>query len=183
MLVLPPLQITPAPSPKPIDPLALLGLDDTRLSRLANELAREIYSPEDVLKAYGIPELYFNEYISKNTTFCVYYAEAHAIWHSATNTKERVALKAGVLFEESLREGARLLHDPASPMAPKVELMKFLGRIAGFEQADKNVGADKSISVVINLSHAQLHPKTIEINKTIDGTATEVPQQVTIDGN
>jgi hypothetical protein len=157
---------TPAPD---TDPCAGLLLNDTRLSRLAHELARGIYPPEQIIAQYGLSMEVFNERVVHTPIFMAFYAEAHAIWQSSSNAKERVSAKAGVVFEEWLREANRLLHDHASPMAAKVDLGKFLGRIAGFEPKQGGPGEDgspdKRVSVVINLGHARLHPKVITIEK------------------
>lgn len=158
-----------------VDPCSKLLANDTMLSRLAYELAREVYPPADVIPMYGVTIEQFNTQIVNNPTFMTYYAEAHAIWHSSANTKERVSAKAGLVFEEWMREGNRLLHDPNSPMAAKVDLAKFLARIANFEPKEaKNEGPDRSVSVTINLGHARIAPREIVIEKTLDALPSEV---------
>lgn len=156
------------------DPCAELLLDDTRLSRLAHELARGMYSPETILEQYEITMDEFNSRVVHNQTFMAYYAEARDIWHASTNAAERIKLKSGVIFEEWLREGNRLLHDPLSPMAAKVDLAKFLGRIVGLEPKERAVatGPDRSVSIQINLNHAETGPKTIEIEKVLPAEVT-----------
>lgn len=179
------------PSPLPgltntvqTDPCAQLLMDETMLQRLANELARGLYEPEDVLRMYGLTDELFNERVKDNKTFMTFYAEAHAIWHASSNAKERVSAKAGVVFEQWLREANRLMHDPANPMAAKVELGKTLAKLANFEPVrEADAGPGNGVHVTINLDHARIHPQTITIDKVINAQAVEVapalPPQVT----
>lgn len=169
------------------DPCAQLLMDDTMLQRLANELARGLYEPEDVLRMYGLTPELFNERVKDNKSFMTFYAEAHAIWHASSNAKERVSAKAGVVFEQWLREANRLMHDPANPMAAKVELGKTLAKLANFEPVrEAEAAAGNGVHVTINLDHARIHPQTIKIEKVIDAqvveAAPELPPQVTPPG-
>lgn len=171
-----PLGQTPAKSPDPCDQLLL---NDTLLSRLAHELARGIYPPAEVLATYQISEDTFNDRVMNNPSFMAYYAEAYAIWHESTNAPERIRLKSGTMFEDWLREADRLLHDPTSPMAPKVELAKYLSRISGIEPvATQTAGSDRGVSVTINLGHARISPKTITIEKAITDVPADLPDGV-----
>jgi hypothetical protein len=114
-----------------------------------------------------------------------FYAEAHAVWHASSNAKERVAAKAGIVFEGWLREANRLLHDPSNPMAPKVQLAQTLAKIANFEPEKQiDAGPSNGVSVTINLNHARVHPQVVKIEKVIEAKAVEVaadtlPPQVT----
>lgn len=169
------------------DPCAQLLMDETMLQRLANELARGLYEPEDVLRMYGLTAELFDERVKDNRSFMTFYAEAHAIWHASSNAKERVSAKAGVVFEQWLREANRLMHDPANPMAAKVELGKTLAKLANFEPVrEAETGPGNGVHVTINLDHARVHPQTITIDKVIDAQAVEVapvlPPQVTSPG-
>lgn len=184
--------VTPTPSlgiasTSQVDPCAQLLMDETMLQRLANELARGLYEPEDVLKMYNLTAELFNERVKDNMSFMTFYAEAHAIWHASSNAKERVSAKAGVVFEQWLREANRLMHDPANPMAAKVELGKTLAKLANFEPVrEADAGPSNGVHVTINLDHARIHPQTITIDKVIDAQAVEVapvlPPQVTPPG-
>ena len=184
--------VTPSPllglaNTTQVDPCAQLLMDETMLQRLANELARGLYEPEDVLKMYGLTAELFNERVKDNHSFMTFYAEAHAIWHASSNSKERVSAKAGVIFEQWLREANRLMHDPANPMAAKVDLGKTLAKLANFEPVrEADAGPSNGVHVTINLDHARIHPQTITIDKVIDAQAVEVapelPAKVTSPG-
>lgn len=170
-----------------VDPCSQLLLDETLLQRLANELARGLYDLEDILKQYGIDALLFNTRVKDNVGFMTFYAEAHAIWNSSSNAKERTRAKAGVIYEQWMREANRLLHDPSNPLAPKVELAKHLAKLADLEPVrEAEAGSGNGVSVTINLGHARIHPQTITIDKVLDAKAVEVtpvlPPQVTSPG-
>lgn len=151
------------PVPISPNPCATLLADDTKLSRLANELARDLYPFEQVISTYGITPGDFAEKIATSAVFMVYYAEARAVWNSGGNTAQRVALKAGILFEQWLETANTLLHDPNSPMADKVKLGTYLSRLAGFENVNPPPARDGVLgsggaapaTVIINLNHGR----------------------------
>lgn len=175
--------LTRAPSEAP-DPCSQLLLNDTMLQRFANELARGLYDPEDVMKLYGITPEMFAERVKNNPSFMTFYAEGHAIWNASSNAKERIRAKARVISEQWMREANRLLHDPANPMAAKVELAKHFAKIAELEpERETEASQGNGVHVTINLDHARLHPKTIHIDKVLDAQAveavSELPAKVT----
>lgn len=163
-----PVLVRPAP---PVDPCHILLTNDTLLSRLANELARNLYPFEQVIACYSITKEDFAEKISEHPPFMAYYAEARAVWGSATNQPQRVALKAGIIFEQWLDHADALLHDPNSPVADKVKLGQYLSRLAGFENVNPPPARDSgpgggggaTTHVTINLGHA----RKIEIKKDV----------------
>jgi hypothetical protein len=153
-----------------VDPCHILLTNDTLLSRLANELARDLYPHKQILACYNITEEQFAESISESPIFMAFYAEARSVWGATTNAPQRVALKAGILFEQWLDEADLILHDPNSPVADKVKLGSYLSRLAGFENvnpppAKEGGGSGGSggtaTHVTINLGHG----RKIDISK------------------
>lgn len=170
--------MTELQSPKAPGPI----LSDVFLSRLAYELATTLYDPEIVFQHFGIGSAYFAQYICYNPAFMAYYAEARAVWNSSDNAMHRFTRKAGIVLEDFLTEAHRLLNDPNSPMAPKVTLAQWLGRVAGAENVHPPVrnalgdGGVATQTVVINLSHG--HDKS-QKPIVLDNHVTEVlPEQV-----
>lgn len=147
------------PSPAITNPCDVLLRNDTLLSRLAYEIAKDLLPVSQILALYKITEEEFNERIVDNPVFMTFFAEARSVWGSSSNAQQRIAAKAGIQLEQWLVEADRLLHDPNSPMAPKVELAKYLGRIAGVEavhaERRAEVAGDSRTTVVINLGHAR----------------------------
>lgn len=155
----------------------VLQLDDVFLSRLAHEIARDIYPLGDVLRAHGLDEVTFQQKVINHPRFMMFYAEAHAMWNSSANAKERSALKAAVIFEEWLPEANRLLNAANEGIVGKVKLGEFIARVAGIDkEKGANVAPGDKVVVNINLSAAGGGVTTIEKEAplTIEGTATTV---------
>lgn len=171
--------------PQPVtDPCKLLLTNDTLLSRLAYELARDLYPVPQILACYNVTEEQFNDQIRDNQSFMTFFAEARSVWNSSANQQQRIAAKAGILTEQWLDEADTLFHDPNNPMASKVELFKWMSRVAGVEAvfADRRaeVQGDTRTVVTINLGHAH---KVIEKERVpvVEGEFTEVlPNGVTV---
>lgn len=141
------------PLPAPTAPPSPLQMSDTDLSRLAHEIARDIYPLEDILRQYQIDPVFFRDHVMNHERFKVFYVEAHALWNSASNAKERSALKASVMFEEWLPEANRLFHDQQQPMSSKNEMMKLIARVAGLDQIEKQqLGVAPGDRVVVNIN-------------------------------
>jgi len=167
-----------APSPTaPPDPLQM---NDADLSRLANELARDIYPLEEILRQYQIDPIFFRDYIMQHPRFRQFYVEAHAVWNAASNAQQRSALKAAVMFEEWLVESNRLYHDTNQPLSSKVELMKLLARVSGLDANDrKAAGVNPGERVVININlgaGGQRDP--LVIDKVAPVTLDVLPEKV-----
>lgn len=142
-------------------------LDDVMLQRLAQELARELYTVPETLSRYNLDPSIFQERIRHNNSFIKHYQEAYAVWHGSTNTVERIRAKAQASFEDWLSEADRLFHDTQQPMTGKVELMKVVERVGGLSVSDKErpgVAPGDRVLVNINLGAAGA-PQSIVIDK------------------
>lgn len=177
------MSITPAPSPLARGPQ--WQLDDTIVTRIAGELAREMYTVQEVLDRFSMDIDIFRDRVRCHPAFERAYLEAKTIWHGTGNTRERVALKAGMLFEDWLAEADSLFHDKHQPLSSKVELLKQMSKVAGFEQSDKqqSIAPGDRVVVEINLgagvqpgSNAQPVAVTIDkIAPSIDLNAAPEP--------
>lgn len=165
-------------TPSPNAPPAALQATDLLLSRLAHELARDIYPLEDVLKQFNIDADYFNDHVIDHPRFKTLFLEALSVWRGATNAKERVGVKAALMVEEWMPEANRLFHDVQQPLSAKVEAMKLMAKLAGLgEAADKGVAAGERVVVNINLSAAgapNIQIDKVAEAKTIEGSVQEV---------
>lgn len=154
------------PAMAPSAPPTPLQMSDTDMSRMAHEMARDIYPLEDILRQYSIDPAFFRDHIMTHERFRIYYVEAHTLWNSASNAKERSALKASVLFEEWLAESNRLFHDQTQPLSAKNELMKLIARVAGLDQPDKQqAGVAPGDRVVVNINLSAAGAPTVVIDK------------------
>lgn len=174
---------TPAPSPLARGPQ--WQLDDTTITRIAGELAREMYTVEEVLGRFGMDAEIFRIRVRAHPAFERAYLEAKAVWHGTGNTRERVAAKAGMLFEDWLAEADALFHDKHQPLSSKVELLKQMSKVAGFEQGEKQAGVAPGDRVVVEInlsagfqSGSSAQPIAVTIDKiapTIDLNAVPEP--------
>jgi hypothetical protein len=150
--------------PSPNAPPVGWQLDDLTMMRLADELARDMYPTDDVLRRFALDPLVFNQIVRVNPTFIKHYSEYHAKWHSTANSGERVKLKSKALVEEWLVELNRQFHDMSLPLSAKVEAMKLLSKIAGLDvdTSRGNITPGERVQVTINLSAAGAQPVLID---------------------
>jgi len=153
--------------PSPLAPPAPLQMSDSDLSRLANEIARDIYPLEDVLHQFKVDAHFFRDHILSHPRFRALYSEAYSAWHSASNSNERSVLKAGVLFEQWLEEANRLFHEQGQPMSAKNDMMKLIARVAGLDKDKVQQGVAPGDRVVVNINlSAAGRQEPIIIDKT-----------------
>lgn len=146
-------------------------LDDTTITRLAVEMAREMYTIPEILDRFSIDAEIFRTRVRPHPSFERAYLEARAIWTSSSNARERVQLKAGTLFEDWMAEADQLFHDKSQPLSAKVEMLKTLGKVAGFDHSDKapTVAPGDRVVVEINLGAAGKVPQS-----TFEGTTITI---------
>jgi len=136
--------------PAPID-----IFDDTRMLKLARELAMDIRPLDDILDKLGISEGEWAA-IKDSGPFTRYLRSATEEWHSALNTQERVKLKSLAMVEESLPEFFARMHDARENLPAKTEVLKTISRFAGVggNASYENGGAERMV-VTINLGADQ----------------------------
>lgn len=160
-------QLTVLTGPSPLAPPVPLQMSDSDLSRIANEIARDIYPLDDVLRQFKIDAYFFRENILPHPRFRALYSEAYTAWHSANNSNERSVLKAGVLFEQWLEEANRLFHEQSQPLSSKVDMMKIVARVAGLDKDKVQQGVAPGDRVVVNINlSAAGRQEPIVIDKT-----------------
>lgn len=148
---------------------------DVTLLKLARELAMEIHSVEEILKRHKIDEDQWAE-IQKNQTFLRYLESAAQAWQSATNTHERVKLKAAAAVEEWMPQLFADIHKDKESLSAKIEGGKLLARLAGMglDRANIGEGSGETFKVTINLGASDQIQITKDVTpKVIDGEATE----------
>lgn len=129
----------------------LVPLGDLHLLKLAREIAADVQTLDVILKNHGIEEAEW-EKIKESHSFQRLLKNAVEEWNSATNTPERVKVKAASLIEEFLPELNSRIHDPRENLNHKVEAAKLARDLAGL--GARNVEATsvgERFSVTINL--------------------------------
>lgn len=111
---------------------------DTQLRKVARDLAQGLYELDDILKNNDVTNAMFNKF-KEHPRFLDYLKQEREAWNAAGNVSERAKLKAGIIIEEFMVSAHGELSNNKTPLNQRVELAKFLGRIAGM--GEPKVGA------------------------------------------
>jgi hypothetical protein len=124
--------------------------DEVLFLKLAREIACDIRPLDAILKMHSVEEDQW-AMIYENPRFRELVRSAVAEWQSATNTPERVKIKAMSFVEEALPEFYGRAHDPKELLSAKVEVLKTVAKLAGMgENSQASSGGDR-MTVTINL--------------------------------
>src|SRR5688500_13401707 len=93
--------------------------DETRLRRLAREIAMDIHKTEDILKRYGVDDEEWLS-LSHNNAFKSMLRQEMVLWHSPMNTRERTKIKIESMIEHALEDQFANLVDPKFSDTAKV---------------------------------------------------------------
>lgn len=138
---------------------------DLQLVKLAREIAMDIHPLKTILKQYSISSEAWED-LQRNGKFRALLESECEAWNTATNTAERVKLKAAAMLEEWLPELNNRLHDRDETLPAKIEGAKMLTRVAGMGLPGQVEGvAPEKFTVTINLG-PQVPPVTIERDVT-----------------
>ncbi len=146
-------------------------ITDVTLLKLARELAMEIHPIETILSTHKVSRDQWEE-IQRLPRFQAILTSELAAWHGATNTPERVKVKAAAMIEEWLPELYSRMHDRQETLNSKVEAGKLVRDLAGFVKGSVGgEGLGEKFSVTINLgADAQLtFEKSAVTPKVIEG--------------
>lgn len=141
---------------------------DLVMVRIARELAMELLPLNEILRRMSISDEQFRD-ISANPRFQQMLATEVANWHSATNTHERVKLKAAAMMEEALPEFFERMLDTKESLPAKVETAKMVTKLAGMGNERQAGEAREHFSLTINIGdgvqrtlNVSTPPKVIE---------------------
>jgi hypothetical protein len=131
---------------------------------LAREIAMDIFPVEQVVALHQLEDDEWRR-IQQHPRFISMLSSMQAEWSSASNTRERVRIKAQTGLESMLEIYIRDINDPNIPLAQRVEAGKFLARLGELDQA-RNPGLEGG-GVTINIVTSKDHnPITIEAKPT-----------------
>lgn len=160
-------------NPRPDEPPARELDLETMASKLAREVARNLIPINEIRERYHLTETEYQNLV-KSQHFAVRFTEELDLWSASTPKaiNERITAKAGVMIEESIPQVFELIHDPAQPMAAKIQALQWASSLAGFSKKEGVVrdGGDK-VRFNIYIGDKQVtFDKPIE-PVTIEGTA------------
>lgn len=147
---------------------------DVLLLRLAREIAMEQHELDMILERNGVTPKQFQA-IMKLDRFQKLLSDEITNWNSATNTTERVKIKAAAMIEEWLPEAFGQLHNEQAPLLHRTDLAKLVARLGGMEKSNLDMSAGgERFSVTINLgADQQLNFQKELPQKVIEGEVND----------
>lgn len=151
-----------------------VGIDEVTCLKLAREIAMDLHELPQILDRYKISEEDWQE-LRAHPAFLRYLDSEVAAWQAATNTHERVKLKAAAAVEEWIPELFSRMHVAGESLSAKIEGGKLLARLAGMGLTNANVeGGGEKFQVTINLgADQQIKIEKDVTPKVIDGEVVE----------
>jgi hypothetical protein len=150
-------------------------VNDTLISQLAREIARNILPTDTVLKKFKLDTKTY-ERVFDLPYFQRRLEEELSVWNGSDvhSIRTRIAAKAATVIEESMIEVYDLIHDKSQPLSGKVEMLKHCARLANMEGGAALSDADAQ--VVINISFGgntmtfekERVPPTIDVVPTVE---------------
>lgn len=157
----------------------LLPLDDVVISRVAREIARDIYPPKEIRVRYKLTEEEFDRVVT-SSFFQIRLKEELDLWNAsdAKSIATRIGTKAATMVEECLVEVYALVHDRTQPMAAKISALQWASRLAGIgENPSVRGGADAGdrvrFNIIINNQKISFD-QSVDAPPMIEGSATLV---------
>jgi hypothetical protein len=136
------------------DEARALTITDTIISRLAREIARNLYPPAAVREQFKLSVEEFDD-ATNSAFFQTRLAEEISLWNDPQNARVRISAKAATLIEESMPEIYALIHDRTQPMSAKVQALQAAARWAGIEHNPAITGGgddgDRKVKITINI--------------------------------
>jgi hypothetical protein len=128
----------------PLDLLSLQG-------QLVAELAAGLSDAATIRKRYNISAKQW-EMLRENQLFRSMLADALRKWRGDTNASQRITLKAEMVLEDAIPAYDKIIHDPESGPAAKIEAGKLLSALAGRnakESAPSGAGSGFTLNINI----------------------------------
>jgi hypothetical protein len=148
------------------------------LAALAREIAMDIFPLGRILEIHKLSDDEWQR-ISTTPKFTQMLAGMIQEWNSASNTKERIKVKAATGLEMHLEDYINDLADVKIPLTQRVEAGKFLahlGELMGKEIVGSSGGA---FQITLNIGATHIEEK---LAPTIEGSATRVVDSSTVRG-
>lgn len=160
------------------------NIDEALLLKLAREIAIDLTPLDDILSNHNIEPIQFEAHIKNNKRFNMLLKSELEAWGSATNTPERVRLKAAAMVEEYLPELYARLNDNREKLADKVKGLEVVAKLGDLGSVNKGASGDLAdkVTITINLGNSE----KLEYNKSlppkvIEHDAPEEPLKETVD--
>jgi hypothetical protein len=120
------------------------------LAKLAREIAIDMLPLTEVLRLNQISDEEW-ERISQEPRFRDMLDNMVADWNAASNTKQRVQLKAATGMESFMEHLISEGHKPEVPLSQKVELAKLLAKLGELEASREGFAGGQQFGIYINV--------------------------------
>lgn len=144
------------------------------LSRLARDLAQDIYEPDQIRQTYALTQEQFTTILA-DPNFSRMLREMIVDWNSASGTAERVKVKAATAVEAVMDSFIADIVDKSIPLVQRTDALKALMKLGelGERELLGQAGAGGSVSIQINLGT----PGQGQAPKTVTIDADPVPEE------
>ena len=132
-------------------------LSDPEISRLAREVARDIKPINETLSIFKLTPDEFDR-VAEMKFFQLRLAEEVQLWNASDPPAidQRIKTKTATMIEDCLLEAYRLVHDPEQPMQAKVEMLKWVARLAGLGENAARTDGSGGVKITINVAGKSL---------------------------
>lgn len=140
-----------------MDSTAELSLSNLS-AQVAAELAAGLSSEETLRERFNLSEAQW-EALQDNPVFKRMLHEAQETLSGPLNAKQRIRLKAGIAFEETIPTLYRMIHDRDLAGAARMEAAKLLAKVSEVDRGDPDESgnpAGNGFSITINLGETSL---------------------------
>lgn len=121
------------------------------LSKMAREIAMDIYPREHIQKTHQLSNEQWNAVIM-NPDFQRMLSEMIVDWRSASGTRERVRVKAQTAIEAALESIYSEITNASIPFTQRIDGVKMLAKLGDLGEREALVGgAGGSVNISINL--------------------------------
>jgi hypothetical protein len=125
-------------------------IDMVTLAKLARAIAMDIKETHAILSEFGLTQVQYDYLSTQNTVYKNALEAACIEWHSPLSTKERVAVAAAAILEDSLPTLGARMQNRGEGLPGVTETAKLFAKLAGVGERE-NSGAPLGERFVINI--------------------------------
>ena len=122
--------------------------------------AQGFYDLDQILQNNDVSPAIFHKF-KEHPRFLDYLKQEREQWNAASNVSERAKLKAGIIIEEFMVQAHVELSDKKQPLNQRVELAKFLGRVAGMGEPKLGAGGGNGPGFQLNINISPTAPPVV----------------------
>lgn len=144
---------------------------------LAREIAMDIFPVNEVISLHRLTEREWDK-VQKNPQFQRMLADMIVEWNSASNTRERIKVKAATGLESILETYIADIKDDRIPLGQRVEAGRFLARMGELDAAQSIIGGGGGSGFSITLNIGQRQTKIENATPHIDDGVKQIEGEV-----